>query len=70
MWEADIPSLLARMHAELLAPIPIGEPIVAVGWLLEADGRKHHTASALLAADRRLLARARHLWVKPRAAAG
>jgi hypothetical protein len=70
MWEADAPSLLARMHAELLEPIPIGEPIVATGWLLEADGRKHHTASALLAADGRLLARARHLWVKPRAAAG
>jgi hypothetical protein len=70
MWEADVPSLLARMHAELLAPIPIGEPIVATGWLLEAEGRKHHTASALLAADGTLLARARHLWVKPRAAAG
>jgi hypothetical protein len=70
MWQADVPSLLAHMHAELLEPIPIGEPIVATGWLLEAEGRKHHTASALLAADGRLLARARHLWIKPRAAAG
>ncbi len=68
LWDADIPSLLARMHAELLEPIPIGEPIVATGWLLEAEGRKHHTASALLAADGRLLARAQHLWVRPRAA--
>jgi hypothetical protein len=68
LWNADVPSLLARMHAELLEPIPIGEPIVATGWLLEAEGRKHHTASALLAADGRLLARARHLWVRPRAA--
>ena len=66
LWKADVPSLLARMHAELLEPIPIGEPIVATGWLLDVDGRKHHTASALLAADGRLLARARHLWIRPR----
>jgi hypothetical protein len=70
MWNADIPSLLARMHAELLEPIPLGEPIVATGWLLGAEGRKHYTASALLSADGRLLARAAHLWVTPRAAAG
>src|SRR3954470_10556831 len=67
MREPDVPSLLARMHAELLEPIPIGEPIVATGWLLGAEGRKHHTASALLSADGRLLARARHVWVRPRA---
>jgi hypothetical protein len=67
MWAAATPSLLARMQAELLEPIPVGVPVVAVGWLLAADGRKHHTASALLDADGRLLARARHLWVMPRA---
>jgi hypothetical protein len=70
MWDADAFSLLARMHGELLEPIPLGEPIVAVGWLLGADGRKHSTASALLSADGRVLARAKHLWVRPRAAAG
>lgn len=70
LWDADVLSLLARMHAELLEPIPIGEPVVATGWLLGVEGRKHHTASALLAADGRLLARARCLWVRPRAAAG
>jgi hypothetical protein len=70
MWDADRLSLLAWMHAELLEPIPLGEPIVATGWLLGAEGRKHHTASALLTADGRVLARATHLWVMPRAAAG
>jgi hypothetical protein len=70
MWDADVPSLLARMHAELVAPIPLGEPVVAVGWLLGVEGRKHHTASALLAADGTLLARSRNLWIRPRAAAG
>jgi hypothetical protein len=67
LWEADVPSLLAWMHAEVLEPIPLGEPIVATGWLLGAEGRKHYTASALLSADGQLLARARHLWVRPRA---
>jgi hypothetical protein len=69
LWDADLPSLLAWMQAEVLEPIPLGEPIVATGWLIDADGRKHHTASALLAADGRLLARARHLWIRPRATA-
>jgi hypothetical protein len=70
LWSADVPSLLAWMQAELHEPIPLGEPIVACGWPLEAEGRKQHTASALLSADGRILARARHLWVRPRAAAG
>jgi hypothetical protein len=51
-------------------PIPIGEPIVACGWPLEEEGRKQYTASALMTADGRVLARAKHLWVRPRAAAG
>ena len=61
----------ARVDARrLLEPIPLGEPIVACGWPLEFEGRKQHTASALLTADGRMLARARHLWVRPRAVAG
>jgi len=67
LWQADTLSLLAWMHAEVLEPVPVGEPIVATGWFLDAEGRKTHTASALLSADGRLLARARCLWVKPRA---
>src|SRR4051794_16543607 len=67
MWEADVPSLLARMHAELLEPIPIGEPIVATGWLLGAEGRKHHTPAALLAAAGALLAPPRNPRGRPAA---
>ncbi len=70
LWGADQLSLLAWMHADLHEPIPLGEPIVACGWALESEGRKQQTASALLAADGRILARARHLWVRPRAVAG
>ena len=70
LWGNDRLSLLAWMHAELREPIPLGEPIVSCGWPLESDGRKQHVASALLSADGRILARARCLWVLPRAAAG
>ena len=63
LWELKRPSMLAGMTAELLEPVPAGEQAVAVGWPLGSDGRKHHTASALLGADGRLLARARALWI-------
>ena len=63
LWELERPSLLAGMTAELLEPVPAGAPAVAVGWPVHSDGRKHHTASALLGADGRLLGRARALWI-------
>ena len=34
-----------------------------MGWHLASEGRKHHTASALLTADGDVLARARALWI-------
>ena len=69
LWSAPRPSLLATMSAELLEPIPAGEPLVVVGWALESEGRKHHSASALLTPDGRMLARARALWIQLRASA-
>jgi len=66
LWDVQRPSLLARLHAELLSPVALGQPVVAVGWALGSEGRKHHTASALLDADGGLLARARALWITPR----
>jgi hypothetical protein len=68
LWAHSEPSLLARMSAELLEPIEIGQPVVVVGWSLGEDGRKHTSASALLAADGRLLGRARALWIRLRPA--
>ena len=67
LWDREQPSLLARMTAEVLEPIALGEPVVAVGWTLGSDGRKHHSATALLAADGTLLARSRALWIELRA---
>jgi hypothetical protein len=63
LWDLDQPSVLARMTAEILEPVLVGEPAVVVGWPLGSEARKHHAASALLGADGRLLARARALWV-------
>lgn len=68
LWDGEHPSLLATLTAELLEPVPVGEPLVVTGWSLGRDGRKHHSATALLTADGRMLARARALWIelKPR----
>lgn len=55
--------LLGSLHAELLAPVPLGEPVVTVGWHESSDGRKHRTASALLTPDGDVFARARATWV-------
>ncbi len=59
MWDADSPSVLARMQAELLEPIPLGEPIVATGWLL-ARRRPQALHRVGAAGGRRAPAGARH----------
>jgi hypothetical protein len=66
LWDRERPSLLARMTAELLEPIALGQPVVAVGWTLGGEGRKHESATALLAADGRILALSRALWIELR----
>ena len=59
-------SLLASMHAELLGPVPAGTPLAVVGWSLGGEGRKHRSATAILDADGRVLARAAALWIRIR----
>ena len=61
-------AMLARMSAEVVAPVEIGAEHVVVGWPIEADGRKHHAGSAIFSADGELLARARALMIEPREA--
>lgn len=63
---AGIPHLLARLSAERLAPVPAHEPSVVVGWQLGVEGRKLHSACAVLSPEGEILARARALWVVPR----
>ena len=60
------PSVLARLAVERLDCVEVDEPVIATGWHLASDGRKHHTASALLSPDGDVLARARALWISPR----
>lgn len=59
----DALALLGSLHAELLEPVPLGAPVVTVGWHESSDGRKHRTASALLTPDGDLFARARATWI-------
>jgi len=65
LWDWERPSLLARLAVERLDSLEVGEPAIAVGWHVASERRKHHTASALLSTDGRLLARARALWITP-----
>lgn len=60
-------ALLAGLTAELLAPVPLGEPVVTVGWPEQIDGRKFFTASALVNRTGTVLARARAVWIGMRA---
>lgn len=63
LWR-DQPVLLGRLTAELLEPVPVGTELVAVGWETGQEGRKLHSASAIVDADGRLLARAAALWIR------
>lgn len=76
MWAAlDCPSynaipgepglaLLGSMCAEITSRPKTGEPLIVIGWFDHSDGRKHHTGSALYAADGTLLAQADTLWIQ------
>lgn len=60
----DEPALLARLTADLRAPVQVGQPYVVLGWTAApADGRKRHGGSAVLDADGQLVAIARSMWV-------
>jgi len=41
-----------------------GERLIAMGWPLQVDGRKHHAGSALFSADGELLASAAAVWIE------
>jgi len=57
------PAVLARLTASIEAPIVAERPHVIVSWRLEVDGRKRHSASALLTDKGEVVARARALWI-------
>lgn len=60
-------SVLARLSARVDAPVLGGEEHIVMAWPIEAEGRKLHAGSAVLAADGEVLAVARALLIEPRA---
>ena len=57
-------SVLARLTAAIAdAPIPVGEPLVVLGWRDRVDGRKQWGHAALLTADGTVVARSDALWI-------
>ena len=66
LWAHERMSLLGRFAAGRLRDVRAGERLVAIGWDLASEGRKHTTASALLTDDGELVARARAVWIEPR----
>lgn len=60
----DEPALLARLAVHQSAPVPLGDPLVVLGWRTgDPDGRKRLGASAILSATGEVLASASALWV-------
>lgn len=65
-WTSNLdarPLVLGRMTASCVVAPRIGENYVVVGRLLETQGRKTRTATALYDAAGHLLARAEHIWI-------
>ncbi len=62
----DTLGVLAELAVELREPVRPGEPHVVAAWPLGRDGRKHRAASAVYAADGRVLALGEALWIEPR----
>jgi hypothetical protein len=64
-----LPIVLARLAAELRAPVAAGAEHVLTSWEIGRDGRKREAGSALYDAGGQLLASARALWIELRPAA-
>jgi hypothetical protein len=62
--DAPVVAALGRLSARIDSLPRPGETYVAIGWPIERDGRKHHTGSAIFAADGDLLACARAVWIE------
>jgi hypothetical protein len=60
------PIVLARLAADLVAPVPAGREHVVMAWKIGVDGRKREAGSALFTSEGQLLATARALWIELR----
>jgi hypothetical protein len=57
-------ALLGRLTAEIDRVPEIGEPLVAIGWPIDRDGRKRFCGSALAGAEGEVFARAAATWIE------
>ena len=57
-------SMLGRLTALILRPVPAGDTHVAIGWPAGRDGRKHFSATALIDAGGETLAVATATWIE------
>jgi acyl-coenzyme A thioesterase PaaI-like protein len=64
-----VPLLLGEFTAQVDRRVHVEEPCVILGWRIERNGRKHEVGTALFDARGALCARARAVWIEPRAAA-
>jgi hypothetical protein len=58
------PAVLARLRGQVMQPVRIGVPHVAIGWPVSQEGRKREGGSALFNADGELVACASGLWIE------
>lgn len=59
-------ALLASLTADVIRRPMVGEELVAIGWHLRTEGRKHSCGSALATSDGEIVARAASLWMEPK----
>ncbi|HVN98489.1 MAG TPA: hypothetical protein VMT49_00485 [Steroidobacteraceae bacterium] len=63
-----VPMLLGEFTAHVDRRVHVDEPCVIVGWRVGVAGRKYEVGTALFDEDGELCAKARALWIEPKAA--
>lgn len=64
---SQVPMLLGEFSVHIDRRVHVGEPCVVVGWRIANEGRKHEVATMLFDEEGEPCARARGLWIAPRA---
>jgi hypothetical protein len=58
-------ALLGRLTVAHHAPVPVGEALAVVGWVARpAEGRKHHSAAAIVDGAGQVLATGSAVWIE------
>jgi hypothetical protein len=62
-----VPMLLGEFTAHVDRRVHVDEPCVIVGWRIGVTGRKYEVGTALFDEDGELCAKARAVWIEPKA---